>query len=113
MKNIFPLIVFTCLSFSLFSQAPQKLNYQAVARNASGNAITNQSIKVRFTIKDGSITGTIVYQETDTATTNQFGLFTAKIGGGLVTSGVFTNIDWSTGDKFLQVELAHALIAIV
>lgn len=103
MKRIL-LLLLTLVSLQIFSQAPEKLNYQAIARAANGNALTSQTIKLRLTVKDGSATGTIVYQETDTATTNQFGLFTTAIGAGTPTSGTFSNIDWSTGDKFLQVE---------
>lgn len=105
MKKIIAITLFFCISTTIsYSQAPNLLNYQAVARSSNGNAITNQLISVRFTVKDGSITGTIVYQERDTATTNQFGLFTTQIGGGTVLSGTFSGINWSTGNKYLEVE---------
>jgi hypothetical protein len=46
-----------------------------------------------------------VYKETQSKTTNQFGLFTAEIGGGTVVSGSFGTIAWSSGTKYLQVEI--------
>lgn len=108
-KKQFFLSVFLCLVFystALLSQVPQKINYQAVARNAAGVILQNTPLKVRYTIRDVSATGSIVYQEThNTITTNQFGLFTAAIGSGTVSIGTFATIGWGNGDKYLQVEV--------
>src|SRR5580698_9144194 len=88
------------------AQAPQMFNYQAVARDASGNIIANQSVSIRFTIHDMTADGAVVYQETQQLTTNQFGLFTAAVGGGANTkaAGGFEDINWGAGAKYLQVE---------
>ncbi|MFN8286745.1 MAG: tail fiber domain-containing protein [Chitinophagales bacterium] len=102
------LVLITCMAFFGITkaQAPNGINYQAVARNAAGSVIQNQNVSVRLSIHDGSSGGTIVYQETHSATTNQFGLFTVVIGGGTVQQGTFAGINWgSGGGKFLQVEL--------
>ena len=80
---------------------PQGLNYQAVARNATGNPIVNSAIAVRISIRDSTASGTVVYSERDTATTNQFGLFTCKVGMGNVISGTFSAISWANGDKYM------------
>ena len=90
------------------AQIPQALNYQAVARNSVGAVLQNQHVGIRFSVHDGSPTATITYQETDTTTTNQFGLFTALIGNGTVTMGIFNGIAWATGNKYLEVELDPA-----
>ncbi len=89
------------------AQVPNQFNYQAVARNNFGQAIANANIKTKFTILDGSTTGTNVYSEVRSLTTNQLGLFTAAIGGSGATNvtGNFATIDWSTGKKFIKVEL--------
>ncbi len=102
------LMLMTCMTFFGITnaQAPQGINYQAVARNAAGTVIQNQNVSIRLSIHDGSGSGTIVYQETHSATTNQFGLFTVVIGGGSVQQGTFAGINWgSGGGKYLQVEL--------
>jgi hypothetical protein len=99
--------VFTLSLFSLLvtqAQAPQGFNYQAVARNASGNALVNASVSVRLTIHDASASGTIVYQEHHTTVTNALGLFSVIIGAGTVDQGVFNSVDWGTNSKYLQVE---------
>ena len=61
--------------------------------------------KLRFTILDGSASGTVVYQETQTATTNSLGLFVVNIGQGTPVTGNFSTINWGGGNKFTQVEL--------
>ncbi|HRG88222.1 MAG TPA: hypothetical protein PLW44_04320, partial [Chitinophagales bacterium] len=90
---------------TLRAQAPQKINYQAVARNASGTVLQNQAIAARFTIHDGSSSGQILYQETENVVTNQFGLFTTAIGGGTVVQGNFAAINWGNGNKYLRIEI--------
>lgn len=85
------------------AQSPQVFNYQAIARNTNGTPIVNQAIKVQFSIHNISVTGNVIYQETDTATTNAFGLFTTQIGNGVVQQGNFSSISWAKGAKFLNV----------
>ena len=102
MKNLL-LVLFVFSSFLAAAQVPQSLNYQAIARNANGSVVPNQFISVEISIRDGSPTAPIVYQEIDTATTNQFGLFTVAIGAGQLQSGNFKRINWATGNKYLQV----------
>lgn len=80
------------------SAPPQMLNYQAVARDASGNALLSTAISLRFTIHSVSASGPIEYQETQSVTTNQFGLFSVQIGTGTVVSGIFPLIDWVSAD---------------
>ncbi|MFN5402542.1 MAG: hypothetical protein ACK5AS_10525 [Bacteroidota bacterium] len=107
-KNKFTLPLLTLLLIgTLFAQAqaPQKISYQAVARNASGTVLPNQTVKLRFSVRNASSSGTIVYQETQTATTSNIGLFNVNIGEGTVSAGTFAGIDWSNGAKFMQVEL--------
>ena len=66
------------------AQAPQKLNYQAIVRDAQGQPLqAGANVNVRFTIHDGTPTGPVVFTETNVAVTNQFGLITQVIGGTL------------------------------
>ena len=94
-------------SSSLLAQQLAQINYQGIARKTDGSPVMDQSITLRFTIHDGSATGTSVYSETRQLTTNKFGLFTTAIGssGALSQSGTLAAVNWATGNKFLQVEL--------
>lgn len=107
MKKLFFAIAIICILQDAFAQVPNQFNYQAVARNSQGQSIPNANIRTRFTILDGSATGTNVYSEVRLLTTNQLGLFTAAIGGIGATNvtGNFATIDWSTGKKFIKVEV--------
>jgi uncharacterized protein (TIGR02145 family) len=89
---------------SALAQPPQKMSYQAVIRNASNQLVTSHSVGLRVSILQGSATGTAVYVETQTATTNANGLVTIEIGGGSPVTGTFSGIDWSTGIYFIKTE---------
>jgi hypothetical protein len=85
---------------------PAGINYQAVARDNNGKEIVNTDIEVRFTIRSGSPTGTVVYQEVFTdVTTTRYGVFSLVIGKGDPVTGTFGAIDWSAFNHYLQVEV--------
>ncbi len=107
-KLFFFLIAATVSSLSVLAQVPQAMNYQAVARDNSGTVIKNQHITLRLSVHDATPAGTVVYQETQSDTTNQFGLFSVAIGKGNPTQGTFTGINWGSGAKYLQVEFDPA-----
>jgi len=92
----------------LNAQAPSAIPYQAVARNSSGNLLSNQNISLRFSIREASAGGTILYQESHSVATNALGLFVVNIGQGTPVSGTFSGIDWGSGSKFTQVEMDAA-----
>jgi hypothetical protein len=83
------------------------LNYQGVARNAVGNPLPNQLMKLRLTIRNNSIVGPVLYSETRSIQTNLGGLFAVQIGseGTLLKTGTMEGINWQEGTKFLQVEI--------
>lgn len=87
-----------------FSQTPQKINYQAVARDASGNIVTS-AIGIKFQILQGSMSGTVVYEETHTATPGLSGVFNVPIGGGTVVLGNFNTIAWGLNTYYLKVNI--------
>jgi len=107
MKKLIRLLIIlflnsTFLIFNSHAQAPPEgINYQAVARNTSGNALANTNLDIHFIIRNGS---TSVYEETHNVTSNMYGLFTAVIGQGTqISTGAFSAIDWTTGTKSLEV----------
>jgi uncharacterized protein (TIGR02145 family) len=89
------------ISAMLFAQAPAHIPYQAIARNAAGEALSSNTLNARFTLHEGTATGTSVWQELQTVSTSTLGLFTAQLGSSVSLAGV----NWSSGAKFMQVEL--------
>ncbi|MBP5495730.1 MAG: Vir protein, partial [Bacteroidales bacterium] len=90
MKKISSLIAILLLcAVTLFAQAPEKFTYQAVVRNTNNNLVANSQVGVRVSILQGSASGSAVYVETQTGTTNANGLVTLSIGGGSVQQGTF------------------------
>ena len=106
----FFLLLLNLVSFSIaHAQSPQALNYsESVVRDNSGKIIVNQLVSVRITVLDDSTSGTILYRETHSVTTNQFGLITLPIGMGTALSGTFSGISWGSGLKYLEVEIDPA-----
>jgi len=92
--------------FPIFAvaQAPQKINFQSVLRNTTGEVVSNSSVSLRISILSGTITGTLVYSETHAKTTDAGGLMSLQIGGGTVSSGVFGNINWGSTSHFIKLE---------
>lgn len=103
MKKFLLLTILSSLGVLTFAQSPNLINYQAVARDLSGNPLVSTPVNITYEIRQSTPTGLVVYSETHSLTTNQFGLFTAQIGGGTPVSGTFAGINWSTGLYYLQV----------
>jgi hypothetical protein len=94
-------ILLLALSIMLCAQAPALIPYQAIARDASGQPLANTNVNARFTIHDGSAAGVGVWQELQTVSTSELGLFTVQLGSSMPLSGV----NWADGSKFMQVEI--------
>ena len=99
------LITLLCISLKSSAQPPNKFSYQAVCRNSAGNIIAGQAVSLRLTIHDQLPAGTVLYKETHSVTTNNLGLVTLAVGGGVVNTGSFSSIPWGSGSKYLEVEL--------
>ncbi|MBL7756540.1 MAG: hypothetical protein JNL59_04070, partial [Chitinophagaceae bacterium] len=108
MKQLFALLLIFLSAAVVRAQAPMVINYQGVARNASGTAYASQQITVRLTIHTETPDGTVEYREIRNVSTNQFGLFNIQIGspGASAIQGNLAAINWSGGNKFLQTEIS-------
>ncbi len=100
---LFILLFFT--QFNLIAQVPNGLNYQAIVRDNSGKPLITKNVTMRFTVLKGSASGTTVYAEEHHGLTNEFGLVNALIGYGFPLQGRFDQIDWSSGNYFLKIEM--------
>ncbi len=104
MKKVLTILATVLLTATVWAQAPEKMSYQAIVRNAGDNLVTNTNVGMQISILQGSATGTAVYVETQTPTTNANGLVTIEIGTGTVVSGNFATIDWANDSYFIKTE---------
>lgn len=111
MKKGLLFLVLSFITLNIFAQAPQRISYQAVVRDGSGNLLISKSISIRVLISDGA--SNPIYRETHTnVQTNANGLATIEIGGGTVATGPglatsLQNINWAsaTGGYFYTVSI--------
>ncbi|MCZ8286219.1 MAG: hypothetical protein O9353_12265, partial [Bacteroidia bacterium] len=103
-KSILCFIFFLSVTGVVLAQ--NAISYQAVARNNAGIILPNQTISVKFEIRQGSLTGTGVFSETHTITTNRFGLFTLAIGS--INTSQFQAINWANMPFFMEVSIDPA-----
>ena len=102
--RLYTLVAAALITATTFAQAPSKMSYQAVVRDAADVLVTNQAVGMQVSILQGSFTGTPVYEETHSPSTNINGLVSIEIGSGTVVSGIFNNIDWGNGPFFIKTE---------
>ena len=104
-KSLTSLILLFSVAYG-FAQTPQKMSYQCVVRKSGGELVANHSIGLRISILQESTSGNVVYQETynPKPQTNANGLVTVEIGGGVVLSGNFSDIDWGSATYYLKTE---------
>ena len=107
MKNLFTLAAIFVATF-VFAQAPNLFSYQSIVRNSSNELVKNQSVGIKFSILKTSATGTVVYSETQTKTTNASGLVDAQLGAGTVVNGTIATINWSNDQYFVKTEIDPA-----
>lgn len=103
-KNLILSWVLMFISALTFAQTPGGINYQAVARDASGSLIKNKALTVKAVILTGAGGSNTEYTETHNVTTNDYGLFTIIIGEGS-TSDNFGALDWGSKKHHLKIEI--------
>ena len=83
MKTIMTTGVAFLLSFSAMAQhVPDRLNYQAVLTDSTGNPRASVTNTVRFRIYDEAESGNLIWGETHSVTTSPRGLFNVVLGAG-------------------------------
>ncbi len=110
-KLLLIISLFTFIFSLAAGQVPQGFNYQAIARDGSGNVIPNQSFPVKIDLQTSLSGGTLIYEETfSSITSNNFGLITLVVGTGTQTGGSaasFSAIDWKAQPIYMKTTVEH------
>ena len=103
MKKYYLILCLLLLYVSGRTQPTDGFSYQAVVRDAGGHIIANKQVSIRISIIRGNSTGTVIYSEEFSPTTNTYGLVNLTIGRQKPEE--FNQIDWSQKPCFIKVEL--------
>ena len=80
MKKALIIMIMAAMSANIYGQAPERMSYQAVVRNSSGDLINSATVGMQISILRGSAMGAAVYVETQSPATNANGLIGIEIG---------------------------------
>ncbi|GAB5555097.1 MAG: hypothetical protein Sapg2KO_46880 [Saprospiraceae bacterium] len=83
------------------------INYQAVARDASGKLMANVPVVVEISFTNPKIGTLNYYSERHELVTDAEGLFQLTISEGASRQGYFEDIPWSTSDVWLKVHITN------
>src|SRR5512133_3624833 len=101
-------LFFGSIRIAYSQQMPSGISYQAVARNATGDELINQTVTVRLSLLKGSPSGDPDWIESHTVKTDAYGLFNLIIGEGSREGGAsaaFSDIQWGKEPHFLKIEV--------
>lgn len=116
MKTKLLFVFLIILPSSLFSQVPQGFNYQAIARDGTGNPLISKDIQVRISILSDTTgfysngSGTYIWEEQHAVHTNNIGLFNLVIGTTSKIQGSasgFNLIDWNKSPLFVGIKIQY------
>ncbi len=105
MRQILLIVTLLLFSFHSFGTVPESIKYQAVVRDNNGNVLPDHVVSLRISILKTSTTGTVVYRETHTITTNSLGLINIEIGNGTPVNGSMASVQWGDDNYFIKLEM--------
>ena len=85
MKKIFFISLLLFWVTLTFAQEPKNFQHQLIVRDGAGMQINNTNVGVQLSILQGSTSGTPVFVETYSLTTNASALLSISVGTGIAT----------------------------
>ena len=93
------------LTTAIATAQPQGFSYQAVVRDSNGELVKNQNVGIQLTLADSTGTKTM-YRETQTATTNSYGVLSVTVGNGIPDNNTsLSGVDWASGKVWLHISI--------
>ncbi|WP_353480517.1 hypothetical protein [Haliscomenobacter sp.] len=106
MKRILFLLSLLVLVFhSLAAQTSLGMTYQAVARDETGQILSNKTLSLKFSFSTKEKENQSYYSEVHQVTTDELGLINLVIGEGKNNIGELADIPWATYQVWLDVEM--------
>jgi trimeric autotransporter adhesin len=104
--------LFILMILNAAAQTPNGFNYQAIARDNSGNPIPSVSLQVKLAVTADSLGNTVYWEELfNPVTTNAYGLFTVVLGQGVrqntSTVATFPSISWKSWPLFVKTQIFY------
>jgi len=90
------------ISLLTHAQAPQRLSYQAVVRDANSDLVVDQQVKLRLSILISPTATNSIWQEVQTIRTNENGLVSLQLGQ---VNSLPDNIFMNNGTLYLKTEV--------
>ncbi len=104
MKKLYTIVLAILFTGIAVGQVPDRVSYQAVIRDTDNNLLVNSTVGMQISILQGSSSGTAVYIEEHSVSTNANGLVSLIIGDGFIITGELDTIDWALGPYFIKTE---------
>ena len=103
MKRIITIVLSISTSIQVLNaqSVPQRINYQALIRDAAGRYLTQKPLTFKIEVTD-SLASVVYFSERHTVTSDRNGAVSISIGSGILIAGSMSGIPWSTGKKFLR-----------
>lgn len=107
LKKVVGLFLLIFVVSFVHGQTNTGIPYQGILRDNTGSELTNTSASIQAIIRINTLNGQIIFSESHSVTTDDFGYFQIIIGTGSVNNSFpdFSQIDWSTNLKFLQIQV--------
>ncbi len=109
---LFFVLVLSCLHVNA-GGVPQRLHFQAIARDTKGALVVSTRIQVRLSVIDSADAGKLVYREYQTPVTDAYGTIDIQVNDPdssvQIGSTAFVDIPWQTGNKWLKIEYQATL----
>ena len=99
-------IFFLLVSSAICAQGINDLGFgfQAYARNVDGSAVSNQTVRVKFSIYPTDNAANIAFEEEHSVNTDAYGIFVAEVGS--INTGGFMSLDFVNVKYGLKVEIS-------
>lgn len=100
-------LLLACIISLRAQQVPMGMNYQAVAREASGAVMADELLEIQVSLFAAQQAEKPVYTEHHSVATNALGLFSIIIGQGQKGKGAFDRVPWSAGEVWMEVAISN------